>query len=404
MPKFTYRAITTTGESVRGSINAKDRNEALTTLRDKTYKPIQVAQKFEAKDIDIMSFANRVKVKDIALFCRQFYTMLNSGISIIQCLDILRLQFDNKRLRTIINEVYELVQKGASLSEAMRQFKKIFPELLINMIEAGEASGNLDTILGRMAEHYEKDTRLRRRIQGAMVYPIVLSFITVAVVIFLLTFVMPTFIDMFANSDIDLPLPTRILIGASNFIRDQWYIVIGFVLLISLIVRHMMKTDGGRHFFDNIKLTLPIIKNLNIKVATTRFTRTLSTLLASGIPLLNGMEITSRVVSNKVIEKAILSVREDIRKGYDLAGPIKRTKLFPPMVDNMIRIGEESGSLDDVLRRTADFYDEEVEMTIQKLMSMLEPALIVFMALIIGAIVISIVVPMFDMYQIVEQM
>lgn len=402
MATFNYRAIGTTGEPINGVLVAKDRTEVLAMLRQKDYRPIAINQKLERKEVDLMAFANRVKVKDIAVFCRQFYTMLNSGISIIQCLDILRQQFDNKKLRVIIGEIYELVQKGASLSEAMRQFRLVFPELLINMIEAGEASGNLDTILGRMADHYEKDTRLRRKITGAMMYPLILSVITVLVVIMLLTFVMPTFISMFTESGVVLPLPTRILLVMSNFLRDYWYIVIGVVLMLALFIRRVSKTESGLFFFDSIKLKLPVFKNVSIKVATSRFTRTLSTLMVSGIPLLNGMEITSRVVGNKVVERAIMSVREDVRKGYDLAGPIKRTKLFPPMVDSMIRIGEESGSLDDVLRRTADFYDEEVEMAIQKMTTLLEPMLIVFMAVIVGFIVISIMMPMFSMYSLIK--
>ena len=402
MGKFSYKAITATNEAIHGTLNAKDRAEALVLIREKGYHPVAVAQKIEAKDIDVMAFANRVKVKDVAVFARQFYTMLNSGISIIQCLDILRQQFDNKKMREVINEIYELVQKGASLSEAMKQYKKVFPELLVNMIEAGEASGNLDAVLQRMAEHYEKDTRLRRKIQGAMVYPIVLSVVTFLVVVFLLTFVLPTFITMFTSSGVELPLPTRILLAVSGFLQKYWYLVLGGILLLALFIRRVNKTEGGQHFFDSIKLSLPIFKHVTIKVATARFARTLSTLLSSGIPLLNGMEITARVVGNKVVEQTILSVREDVRKGFDLAGPIRRSKIFPPMVDSMIRIGEESGSLDDVLRRTADFYDEEVDMSIQKMTSLLEPMMIVIMALVVGSIVIAIAGPMFNLFQTIQ--
>lgn len=401
MPTFNYRAIAANGDLQTGKIVAKDRSEVMAIMHDRSFRPIKIEQKREAQDIDVMAFANRIKTKDIALFCRQFYTMLNSGISIIQCLDILRQQFDNLKMRKIINDIYELVQKGSSLSEAMHQYNKVFPELLNNMIEAGEASGTLDTILGRMAEHYEKDTRLKRKITGAMVYPIVLIIVTIMVVIFLLTFVLPTFINMFTSSGVELPLPTRILLAVSGSMRNFWFIYLGVIILAAFIVRKMTKTEGGMHFFDSMKLRLPIIKPVMIRIATARFARTLSTLMVSGIPLLNGMEITARVVGNKVVEKAILSVREDVRKGYDLAGPIKRLKLFPPMVDSMIHIGEESGSLDDTLRRTADFYDEEVDMAIQKLTTMLEPLLIVFMALVVGSVIIAIISPMFAMYNMI---
>ena len=401
MAVFNYRAIGANGEAVSGKLNAKDRSEVLSMLREKSWRPISVEQKREVQEVNFAALSGKTGIKDVAIFCRQFYTMLNSGISIIQCLDILRQQFDNKKMRGIISEVYELVQKGASLSDSMRQYRNAFPELLINMIDAGEASGNLDTILGRMAEHYEKDTRLRRKIFGAMVYPMVLLSVTVLVVIFLLTFVLPTFINMFESSGVELPFMTRLLLGLSGFIRNYWFFVLGGLILLIWWIRHLTKTDRGIYFFDSLKLKLPILSPVMIRIATTRFTRTLSTLLVSGIPLMNGMEITSKVIGNKVIEKTILSVREDIRKGYDLAGPIKRSRQFPPMVDSMIKIGEESGSLDDALRRTADFYDEEVDMAIQRMTTMLEPLLIVFMALVVGSIIVAIISPMFAMYDMI---
>jgi type IV pilus assembly protein PilC len=401
MPLFNYRAIGANGELVNGKLTAKDRSEVLAMLHEKNYRPIAVEEKRQVQEVSLSAISGKVKTKDIAIFCRQFYTMLNSGISIIQCLDILRQQFDNKQMRGILGEIYELVQKGSSLSDAMRQYKNAFPELLVNMISAGEASGNLDTILGRMADHYENDTRLKRKISGAMVYPIVLMSVTILVVIFLLTFVLPTFIQMFTSTGVELPFMTRMLLGLSGFIRNDWYVVLGILLVLIFGIRHLLKTDSGLYFFDSLKLKLPIIKPVMVRIATSRFTRTLSTLLTSGIPLMNGMEITSKVVGNRVIEKTILDVREEIRKGYDLAGPIKRSKQFPPMVDSMIKIGEEAGSLDDALRRTADFYDEEVDMAIQRLTTMLEPIMIIFMALVVGSIIIAIIQPMFGMYALI---
>jgi type IV pilus assembly protein PilC len=396
---YEYKAIKQTGDVIEGSIVAKDRAEVLEILRDKEYQPIKIEEHRENKNVDILASFTRVKVKDIAIFCRQFYTMLHSGISIIQCLDILRQQFDNVKLRVIIGQIYDQVQKGSALSESMRMHKDVFPELLINMIEAGEASGNLDVILLRMSEHFEKDTKLKRKITGAMIYPIVLASVMVIVVIGLITFVMPTFIGMFSSSGVELPGPTRVLLAISNFITSYWYIIIAILIVAIYLFRRSLKTESGRHSFDKFKLNVPIFKSVTIRVATTRFARTLSTLLSSGIPLLNAMEITSRVVGNKVVERAIMNVREDVRKGFDLAGPIKRTKLFPPMVDSMIKIGEESGSLDDVLRKTADFYDDEVDSAISKMTSLMEPLMIVIMAVVIGAVVISIALPMFSMFE-----
>lgn len=397
MPEFKYRAINKAGESLAGTITVASQSDVVQMLREKEYLPVSVEAVRGSQEINI-GFLTKIKVKDIAIFCRQFHTMLNSGISIIQCLDILRQQFDNLKLRAVIADVYELVQKGSALSEAMRAHRDAFPELLINMVEAGELSGNLDTILQRMADHYEKDTRLKRKISGAMVYPMILGGLMIVMVTFLLTFVMPTFIGMFEGSGVELPVPTKILLGISNFLRDFWYVVFGVLIVGIFLLRKSIKTESGRLAFDRFKLRMPIVSPVAIRVATTRFTRTLSTLLASGIPLLNSMEITAKVIGNKVFEKAVLSVREDVRKGFDLAGPVKRTGLFPPMVDSMIRIGEESGSLDDVLNRTANFYDEEVDAAIAKMTAMLEPLMIVFMAGIIGAVVIAIMMPMFKMF------
>ncbi len=397
MPEYKYRAINQSGESLNGTITVASQADVIQMLREKDYMPISVELVRKGQDINL-SFMSKIKVKDIAIFCRQFHTMLNSGISIIQCLDILRQQFDNPRLRTVIGDVYETVQKGSALSEAMGNHRDAFPELLINMVEAGEVSGNLDTILSRMADHYEKDTRLRRKISGAMVYPIVLLVIAVGAVALLLMFVMPTFVGMFTSSGVELPAPTRILLAVSDFLTKYWYIVFGAIAALAYLLRRSLKTEGGRLAFDRLKLRLPIVNHVSVRVATSRFTRTLSTLLASGIPLLNSMEITAKVIGNVVFEKAVMGIREDVRKGFDLAGPIKRTGLFPPMVDSMIHIGEESGSLDDVLRRTADFYDDEVDSAITKMTAMLEPLMIVIMAVLIGSMVIAMIMPMFSMF------
>ena len=398
MPSFKYKAVNKSGEFLDGVIVVASQADVVQMLREKEFLPVNVEQIRENQDVDILAFMKKVKTKDIAIFCRQFHTMLNSGISIIQCLDILRQQFDNLKLRKVIVDVYDLVQKGSTFSESMRAHRDTFPELLINMIEAGEMSGNLDTILQRMADHYEKDTRLKRKITGAMIYPMVLSGVSILVVTFLLIFVMPVFIGMFTSSGVQLPLPTRILLGLSDFLRGYWYVVL-FVLIVGIyLLRRFLKSDAGKLVFDRLKLRLPIVKHVAIRIATTRFARTLSTLLASGIPLLSAMEITAKVVGNKVVENAVMGIREDVRKGFDLAGPVKRTGLFPPMVDSMIHIGEESGSLDDVLKRTADFYDEEVDAAIAKMTAMLEPLMIVFMAVVIGSVIIAIAAPMFGMF------
>ncbi len=403
MPLYKYSAIGANGEKIEGTYATGDRTQLLQMIREKKYYPMDITEIIERKDLKELSlFRQRIKVKDIALFCRQFYTMLNAGVTIIKCLDILQQQTENKRFRAIIGDVYEDVQKGAQLSEALKNHRDVFPELLVNMVEAGEVSGTLDNIMDRMASHFEKDNKLKNKVKSTLIYPVILSIVAVLVVIFLLTFVMPTFMGMFTESGVALPLPTRILMAISEIIKGYWYIIAVAIAAIIYAIRRYVDSDKGRLAWDRLKLRLPVVNSTVTKLITSRFTRTLSTLLSSGIPLLQAMEVVARVVGNRVASDAILSAREDMRKGMDLAGPVRKTGIFPPMVDSMIRIGEESGTLDAILGKTANFYDEEVDAALQKMTAMLEPVIIVFMAGIIGFIVISMALPMFDMMKTVQ--
>ncbi|MBF8982635.1 type II secretion system F family protein [Lutibacter sp. B2] len=402
MPIYKYKAISNTGEKLEGTYTAKAKDEVLSMIRQNQSMPISVEEVIEGKDVSTLNFFNKVKMKDIAIFCRQFYAMLNAGVTILNCLDILRLQTENKKLKKVVAESYEDVQKGLTFSESLKKHREIFPDLLINMVEAGEVSGTLDTIMERMAVHYEKENKITNKVKGAMIYPLILSIVSILVVVFLLTFVMPTFIGMFEGSGVELPLPTRILLTISGSITQYWYIII--VVLIVLIggIKRYIGTDKGQFLIDHIKFRIPIVKGTTQKVITSRFTRTLSTLLSSGIPLIQSLDIVSRIVGNVIVEKGILNAIEEVRKGVDLATPIKKIGVFPPMVDSMIRIGEESGSLDDILDKTANFYDEEVEVAIQKMTTMIEPLMIVVMAVVIGAIVIAMMLPMFDMMNTIQ--
>ncbi|KAB3537360.1 type II secretion system F family protein [Alkaliphilus pronyensis] len=404
MQTFKYKATTAEGNTIEGTHLANNRDDVVVMLREKKHYPIKVEEFHEGKDIKDLSFSfgKSVKTKDIAIFCRQFYTMLNAGISIVASLDILRRQTDNGKLREEIAGVYEDVQKGQTLSEAMKNRKRTFPGLLLNMVEAGEVSGNLDAIMSRLASHFEKENKINNKVKTAMVYPIILSVLAVGVVVFLLTFVMPTFIGMFEGSGVALPLPTRILLDVSNILTTYWYIFTVFIIIAIVGFKAFITTEAGRYSFDEFKLKLPVIKETIKKISTSRFSRTLSTLLASGIPLLEALDIVSRVVGNKVLEKGILKSIDEVRRGSTLAKPIKAIGFFPPMLDSMIKIGEESGALDDILEKTASFYDEEVDSAIQKLTAMLEPLMIIIMALIIGAIVIAMILPMFDMMNTIQ--
>lgn len=402
MPQYKYKAINEKGETIESTSTATDRAMVLQMIRDRKYHPVSVEEVVERKDTIHINLFNHVSMKDLAVFCRQFYTMLNSGVTIIKCLDILQQQTEKKKLRFAIRDVYESVQKGATLSEGLRKQREVFPELLYNMVEAGEVGGSLDTVMNRMAIHFEKESKIRNKVKATMVYPIVLSFITIAVVVFMVVVVMPTFIGMFESSNTVLPLPTRMMLGLSNAIKGYWYFIFLGIFLLVYIVRKYLKSDKGRLAWDKLKIRLPIIRGTVIKLNVTRFTRTLATLLTSGIRLMQALDVVAKVVGNKVVTNAIFSAREDMRRGMDLATTIRRIGIFPPMVDSMIRVGEESGTLDEILDRTADFYDDEVEVALQRMVSLLEPIMIIIMALIIGFIVISIAMPLFDIINTVQ--
>jgi type IV pilus assembly protein PilC len=394
--KFKYKAITSSGQKIEGVFNAASEEDVITMIKGNSYLPVKVERDI-GQEAQIEIFKSKVKKKDLALFCRQFFTMLDSGLGIVKCLDILEMQTENKTLKPIIGEVNGDVQKGLSLSEAMNKYPDIFPTILTNMVEAGEVSGNLDAILERMAVHFEKENKLENKIRSSMVYPIALLVVSIAVVIFMITFILPTFTGMFAGSGVEIPWPTRVLLGMSDFIKSYWYILLGILGLMTFTITTFKKSEAGRAFFDGLKLKLPVIKGTTVKIITSRFTRTLSTLMDSGIPLIKSMEVVAKVVNNLPVEEKIEDGIEEIRKGVPLSRAIQNVGVFPPMVDSMIRIGEESGSLDEVLLKTADFYDEEVETSLTKLTTLIEPIMIVGMAIVIGFIVIAMYLPMFDM-------
>lgn len=401
MALYKYKAISEKGQVLEGYKEAQSEYEVVKMLKNNNYYPVNIKEDMDTgtrRDI----LLKKITKRDISIFCRQFYTMLNAGISIVNCLNILEKQVENKFLKKAIYELYENVQKGLTLSEGMKKQKNIFPHLLINMVEAGEVSGELDVLMERMAIHYEKEYKIESKIKNALVYPLVLSIISIAVVMFLLIFVMPTFVDIFESSGSILPTPTRILLAVSNWIGSYWYILIVLLFLLVLGIKELAKTPKGKFIIDALSISIPGIKKLNIKIITSRFTRTLSILLSSGIPLLQALDVVNKVVGNIIVSKKLEIAKEGIRKGVSISKAIKDTGIFSPMVDSMIKIGEESGALDDLLNETADYYDEEVETFIERMITLLEPVLIVFMALVIGFIVISMTMPMFDMINTIQ--
>ena len=394
--RYKYKSISSNGRESEGLYVGDNESGLINMLRERKELIISIERDIQS-EARIEIFKKKVKKKDLALFCRQFYTMISAGLGIVPCLEILVAQTQNKTFKNAIADTYEDVQKGLTLSESMKRHDNVFPMILISMVEAGEVSGNLDTIMLRMAEHFEKENKLENKVKSSMVYPAVLAVVTVAVVVFMLVFIMPTFVGMFEGSGVALPGPTQLLINLSNSLKTYWYIYVASIIAIVFGISMYKKSEEGKRLFDSLKLRLPIVKGTSTMLATSRFTRTLSTLMSSGIPLIQAMEVVSRVVNNSIIEERLMSGIESIRKGVSLSRTVKDVNIFPPMVDSMIRIGEESGSLDNMLYKTADFYDEEVEVSLQKLTSMIEPLMIVVMGLAIGFIVIAMYLPMFDM-------
>ena len=396
---YKYKAVDISGKVVEHTHQANTKEEVLKMIRDKGLTPIRIeSEEQKSKDVgDISLFQKKVKVKDISIFCKQLYTMLNAGMPLSNALDVLGSQTENKVLRQTIKEVYSQVQTGAMLSQAMKKHRNIFPNLLITMVESGEMTGNLDSVLARMSEHFEKENKINSKIKGAMVYPTVLSVAAVGVVIFLLTFIMPTFTGMFTSSGVELPGPTKLLMAISDALKNYWYILIIVIGGALFIIRRYIKTTTGKRQFDKFKLKIPVVGPSVTKIATSRFTRTLSTLMASGIPIVPAMETSASVTNHQVVIDGMEKVIEDVKKGLSISYLLKNMDFFPPMVISMVGIGEESGSMEDMLSKTADYYDEELDASIQKMLALLEPLLILFMGVIVGFIVISMMLPIFDM-------
>ncbi len=398
---YTCKEIDLRGIQIESVYRGDSEAEIVRMIRGKGHTPVRIKLvEDKGTDIgDIKLFQPKVKVKDLSVFCKQLYTMLNAGMPLITALDVLALQTENKTMASAIKAMASQVQTGDVLSSAMKKHPKIFPVLLISMVEAGELTGNLDSVLERMSEHYIKEGKINSKIKGAMMYPMILSILATAVVIFLLVFIMPTFMGMFASSGTDLPAPTRVLLGISDALKAYWYVFIGALVLLIVFFKRMLSTTGGKRAFNKLQLRLPIVKTSVAKIATSRFTRTLSTLLASGIPIIQALESSATVTGNQVVIDGIHMVTEEIKKGSSLSLLLKRVGIFPPMMVSMVGIGEESGALEEMLEKTADYYDEELEAAISQMISVLEPLMIVVMAVVIGFIVISMMMPMFDMFQ-----
>ena len=397
MANFKYKAINSEGQRVEGSQSADSESQVREMLLSNQYYPLSI-EKENSKNKISFSFNRKVKLKDIAVFCRQFYVMLDSGLSIGKALNILIEQGEKPKIREALIGVNGDLKRGETLASSMRKRKDVFPNLLTSMIDAGERSGNLDIILKRMAEYYEKETKIRGKIKSAMIYPIVLGVVAIIAITFILTFVMPTFVQMFEENNVDLPMSTKMVLGTSKMLGK--YGIIIFLILVTAIILlgKYLKSEEGQYKLSIINLKIPVIKKLTQKIIVSRFTRTMGIVSSSGMSLVTSIEIVASVVGNKIAEKELLKVKEKVLKGEGLGDSIMKIKIFPPMLASMVKVGEEAGSLDSILDKTADFYDDELEREIQTATALIEPAMIVVMGIIIGFLLISILTPMFKMY------
>ena len=393
MPVFEYKGKTMAGAAVQGNMKANTRADLERVLRQNRIVVNSITKK--APDINI-KFGSGIKRIEVSRFTRQFATMIGAGLPMVQCLEILSAQSENKELAGIVTQIKDTVQGGATLSDAMKKHSKIFDDLYTNMVEAGEVGGALDSILVRLAVYREKADQLIRKVKGAMVYPSVVVIVAVAVTIGMLTFIVPVFAKMFGGLGAELPEPTQVVLGISNFLKGNFVLLLlGSIGLLGLFI-WWKKTPAGALLFDKGLLRMPVLGNLVRKSSVARFTRTLATLLASGVSILEALEITAKTAGNLVVSNAIQKSVLAIAEGDTITGPLKASGVFPPMVIQMIGVGEKTGGLDEMLNKIADFYDEEVDEAVTALTSVIEPIIIVFMGVVIGGIMIAMYLPMFD--------
>lgn len=395
MATFVYKGRTRTGEAREGTVEATSRDEALAHLRRMGIISPTISEK--GKEFALPRVRGGVSQKEIAVFTRQFSVMIDAGLPLVQCLEILATQQKNRVFQAVLNAVRGDVEAGATLADSMRKHPKVFDSLYANMVAAGEAGGILDTILQRLSHYIEKIVKLKAAVRGALIYPVAVLVIAAVVVWVILTFVIPVFADLFTGLGADLPLPTKLTILLSNFLRRWWWLLIGGIFGSMYGLKQYHKTYKGRRVLDGALLKFPVIGMLMRKIAVARFCRTLATLTSSGVPILDGLDITARTAGNAIVEDAIMQVRKSVEEGKTISEPLRDTKVFPDMVVQMIAVGEQTGALDTMLSKIADFYEDEVDEATANLLSLLEPIMISILGTVIGGIVVSMYLPMFSL-------
>jgi type IV pilus assembly protein PilC len=396
MPVFTYRGTNRAGDTVSGELSATSKTELVNNLKRQQISVTKMSEK--GKEFNLPTFGGGVDSKELAIFTRQFSVMIDAGLPLVQCLEILAGQQENKVFQKVLTSTRAAVEGGSTLSAAMRQHLKVFDALYVNLVEAGETGGILDTILQRLSSYIEKNVKLKRAVKSALVYPIAVLGVAGAVIVLLLWKVVPIFATLFLGLGVNLPLPTRIVIALSNFVGS----IFGLLILVAFVgagiaLKVWYGTPAGRMAIDRTLLKLPLVGILLRKIAVARFTRTLGTLISSGVPILEGLEITARTAGNALIEKSLMEVRKGLEAGRNLADPLKDTNVFPGMVTQMIGVGEQTGAMDAMLQKIADFYEDEVDAAVKDLLSALEPMMIVFLGVVVGGIVISMYLPLFSL-------
>jgi type IV pilus assembly protein PilC len=401
MPVFLWEGTTKKDEVKKGEMEAADELVARTLLRRQGFKSIEVRKK--PKDLlEYVPFlTGRVKEKDVVVFCRIFSTMINAGLPLIQCLDLLSQQEQNKAFAKIIRSVKEDIEGGTSLTDALKKYPKVFDELFVNLIAAGEAGGILDVVLGRLSNYLEKAMKLKSKVKSAMTYPIAVLVISIAVVALLLIKVIPVFQKMFEGMGGQLPGPTQMLISASEFAQSYWWGILAVVILAGIAFNRFYKTQKGRWIVDSTLLKAPVFGPVFKKVAVAKFSRTMATMMSSGVPILEGLSIVSKTSGNVVVEDALMKTRQSISEGQSIAEPLSETGIFPSMVVQMIAVGEATGALDSMLNKIADFYDDEVDAAVDAMMSLLEPAMMIFLGGIVGGMIICMYLPIFKLASVV---
>jgi type IV pilus assembly protein PilC len=397
MKSFSYVAQDAKNQQVKGVINAENEQEFLKKIKEKGLyvKDYKESDSTESKSL------YKFKTKDLAFCCRQLSAMLTSGLTLVKSIDILTKEQENEKARAIWQDIYENVQKGESFSSALEMHEGSFPDFLISMVGAGETSGSLDIIMQRMSDHYQKENKLKNTIKGAMIYPIILLVLCIVIVIFLFTFIMPTFIDMYEDPSTMPPL-TKMMKGISDFLRTKWYLLIAIVVALVVGFRYALKSPGFRLKFDRLLVKGPGFGPLIMKIYTGRFARTLSSLYSSGIPMVESLERASAILGNSYIDEKFIDVVDEVKQGESISAAITRTEIFEPMFTSVLYVGEESGALDSILEKTSDYYEDESESAVQRLVSIIEPVLLIFMGVIIGLVVCGIYPALYGAFEGIE--